>query len=94
MPTAWHSRAPGRKIVKIQTDPLPKDEGWRPAEPFIRAARGFPGIYWGYRRVYLTNTDPSISTQIMKCLAHYNQVVKDATFFGGEKVNFVTGELE
>jgi hypothetical protein len=66
----------------------------RPDKPFIAPQRGYPGVSFGYFRFYVTNSEPSIKTQLSRCLRHYNTAVKGRAFLGGEPVNFVTGDLE
>lgn len=72
-----------------------KDPEWRhDGKAFITPQPGYPGISFGYFRFYVTNTKPSMKTQLSKCLRHYNTAVKGRAFVGGEPVNFLTGELE
>lgn len=71
-----------------------RDAKWRPERPFIAPQPGYPGVSFGYRRFYVTNSTPSIKRQLERCLGHYNKNVKGQAFVGGEPVNFVTGELE
>lgn len=71
------------------------DPDWRHDEkPFIAPQTQFPGISFGYRRFYVTNSEPSIQTQLGRCFRHYNSRVKGQTFWGGPPANFVTGSLE
>ena len=71
------------------------DPKWRhDNQPFIAPQPSYPGIAFGYRRFYVTNSDPSIYRQLSRCLRHYHSEVKGAAFLGGPPVNFVTGELE
>ncbi|MCH8801188.1 MAG: hypothetical protein IH963_09795 [Chloroflexi bacterium] len=63
-------------------------------ELFIEPQRGYSGISWGYRRFYVTNSKPSIETQLRKCLRHFNARVKHTMFASGPPLNFVTGEIE
>lgn len=80
---------PTVKLASGITDPE-----WAPERRFIAPAQGFPGISFGYFRYYVTNSEPSIHTQLGKCLRHYNKMVKGRPFLGGEPVNFVTGIIE
>ncbi len=41
----------------------------------------------------LARAEPTILTQLQRCLRHYNRHVKDAAFWGGPPVNFVTGKV-
>jgi hypothetical protein len=62
------------------------DPEWRHDEkPFIAPQARYPGISFGYRRFYVTNSQPSIRRQLSKCLRHYHSEVKD----GGDSANFV-----
>ncbi len=71
------------------------DPAWRNDEkPFIAPQTQFPGISFGYRRFYVTNSEPSIQTQLSRCFRHYNSRVKGQPFLAGPPVNFVTGSLE
>ncbi|MCH7621470.1 MAG: hypothetical protein IH870_06195 [Chloroflexi bacterium] len=71
------------------------DPDWRHDEkPFIAPQTQFPGICFGYRRFYVTNSEPSIQTQLSRCFRHYNSRVKGQTFWGGPPANLVTGSLE
>jgi hypothetical protein len=66
------------------------DPEWRHDEkPFIAPQARYPGIIFGYRRFYVTNLEPSIRSQLSKCLRHYHSEVKDMNFYGGDSVNFV-----
>lgn len=71
-----------------------QDTKWQPEKPFIALQPSYPGVSFGYFRFYVTNSQPSIKRQLQRCLGHYNKNVKGHVFFGGEPVNFVTGELE
>lgn len=70
------------------------DPQWCPDKRFIARQPLFPGVSFGYFRFYVTNSEPSIKTQLSRCLRHYNTAVKGRAFLGGEPINFVTGELE
>lgn len=71
------------------------DPKWRNnKEPFVAPQARYPGVCFGYRRFYVTNSEPTIQTQLSRCFRHYNNEVKGAMFLSGESVNFVTGELE
>ncbi len=74
-----------RKASRIE------DPNLRPDRPFIRSQEDFPGISFGYRRIYVTNSKPAILTQLRRCLQHYHIHVKGMTFLSGPPVNFVTG---
>jgi len=63
-------------------------------KPLISPQPKYPGVSFGYFRFYVTNSEPSIQTQLSKCLRHYHASVKGHMFVGGEPVNFVTGEFE
>jgi hypothetical protein len=58
-------------------------------KPFITPQARYPGISFGYRRFYVTNSEPSIRSQLSKCLRHYHSAVKGMNFYGGDSVNFV-----
>jgi hypothetical protein len=70
-----------------------KDETWCPDEPFVRPQAGYPGISWGCKRIYVTNSKPTILTQLRRCLQHYHARVKGASFFGGPPINWITGQV-
>ncbi len=68
------------------------EESWRSVTPWIRLRAEYPGVSFGYRRFYVTNSHPSILTQLRRCLQHYYARVKGAMFLGGPgDVNFITG---
>ena len=69
------------------------DRSWRPDKPFIRPQPGYPGVSFGQRRFYVTNSSPSMLTQIRRCIRHYHSHVKGASFLAGPPMNFVTGEV-
>jgi hypothetical protein len=66
------------------------DESWRPDRNFVRPVEGYPGVNHGYFRIYLTHSDPSIVTQLRRCLLHYHARVKGHSMWGGPPVDFVT----
>jgi hypothetical protein len=43
---------------------------WQPERPFVRPQAGYPGVSYGYRRIYVTNSQPSILKQLRLCLRH------------------------
>jgi hypothetical protein len=66
------------------------DLEWRHDEkPFIAPQARYAGISFGYRRFYVTNSEPSIRGQLSKCLRHYHSEVKDRDLYGGDSANFV-----
>ena len=70
------------------------DPKWRHDDkPFIDLQTNFSGVWFGFFRFYLTNSDPSIRTQISRCLRHYHTEVKGRPFLQGLPINFVTGEV-
>lgn len=68
------------------------EESWRSGRAWIRPQAEYPGVGFGYRRFYVTNSDPTILKQLQRCLQHYYARVKGAMFLGGPgEINFVTG---
>jgi hypothetical protein len=63
------------------------------SQPTFNAQRDFPGVVFGWRRVYVTGSHPSIITQLRRALQHYHARVKGHAFWGGPTVNFVTGKV-
>ncbi len=59
----------------------------------IRAQADYPGLSFGYRRVYVTNSEPSILTQLRRCLQHYHVHVKGVPLSPGPPINFVSGPV-
>jgi hypothetical protein len=68
-------------------------DDWQPDRPFIRPQKDYPGISFGFQRIYVTGAKPSIVTQLRRCLQHYHAHVKGAAFLPGPSMNFVTGEV-
>jgi hypothetical protein len=64
-----------------------------PDRPFIRPqGEVFPGVSFGYFRYYVTNSRPSMLTQLQRCLRHYHargQVLAP----GRPVVDFVADEV-
>ena len=78
------------KSFKIVT----KDPEWRHDDkPFIAAQSKYPGISFGYQRFYIINNEPSVRTQLSRCLRHYHSEVKGRALWGGLSVDFVTGSV-
>jgi hypothetical protein len=69
------------------------DPAWQPERPSIQPLPDFPGVSFGHRRIYITNSQPSILTQLRRCVRHHHAHIKGTTFLGGPKVNYVTGEV-
>jgi hypothetical protein len=63
------------------------------SKPTFRAQADFPGLSFGWKRVYITGSQPRIITQLRRTLQHYHAHVKGHSFWGGPSVNFVTGEV-
>ena len=59
----------------------------------IYPRKGFTGVNFGWFRTYVTNSHPSILTQLRRCLQHYHARVRGRSFWGGKPVNFVTSEV-
>jgi hypothetical protein len=68
-------------------------EDWQPERPFIRPQLEYPGVAFGFSRIYVTNSKPSMLTQLRRCLQHYHARVKGTMFFSGPPINFVTGKV-
>jgi len=62
-----------------------KDDEWAPEKPFIDTLTGneYSGIHFGMRRIFITASKPSITTQITKCLRYYSTFVRHAAFLSG-----------
>lgn len=85
------------RFFEIMTIAIGKAYGWaeesaRSIPPWIRPQAEYPGVSFGYRRFYVTNSHPSILRQLQRCLQHYYARIKGAAIVGvpGE-VNFITG---
>jgi hypothetical protein len=71
-------------IIHKAVDSL--DPEWRA----ITAQPEFPGILWGHQRIYVTNSEPSIITQLRRCLQHYYVYVRGTAFFDGDmRLNYL-----
>jgi len=67
------------------------EASWRSVRPWIQPQAEYPGVSFGYRRFYVTNSHPSILTQLRRCLQHYHTRVKGTMFLGGPgEINFIT----
>lgn len=49
----------------------------------------YPGVSFGFRRIYVANARPSILTQLRRCLQHYYAQVKGAAFYSDQTANFL-----
>jgi hypothetical protein len=71
------------------------DESWPPDGQFVKPQLDFNGVSYGYRRLYITGSQPSIATQLGRCLRHYQMRVRGQAFWGSDaSINFVTGEVQ
>lgn len=89
------------KITDIMLPPIRVSSGisanWRPEKPLISAQSdlGFDSINYGFRRIYIVNSQPGILDQISRCLRHHeHSSIKDATLPSGPPINFITGEVK
>lgn len=78
-------------LIKRSSGILEPD--WQPAQPFIRPQAQFDGVGYGLRRNYFVNSRPKILTKIRRCLQHFHARVKETGFWGGPRINYVTGEI-
>lgn len=69
------------------------DQNWKPSKPFLREPSGFKGIYFGHRRIFVTNARPSVVSNLRLCLRFYSTWVKFQSFFGGPRFNYITEEI-
>jgi hypothetical protein len=86
------------RLFELMLPPMRESSGvgdptWRPDRPFVRPVPEYPGISYGYRRIYLSNSEPSIRTQMQRAVRHYHAVVKGASFWGGRPINWITGQV-
>ena len=65
------------------------DDNWKPSEPFFREPSGFKGIYFGHRRIFITNAKPSIVHNLRLCLRFYSMWVKFQSFFSLPRFDYV-----
>ena len=72
-----------------------RDEGWVPDHPFIAPIPGvaYAGLHFGLHRVFITGSEPSIATQLRKCLRYYSSWVSHLTFFSPVRTDYIRGEL-
>lgn len=49
-----------------------------PGSALITETDDFPGVYFGWFRTYVINSEPSILTRLRRCVRHYNRHVKGA----------------
>jgi hypothetical protein len=72
-----------------------RDEDWRPDRPFIAPIphRDYTGLYFGLHRVFVTGSEPSITTQLRKCLRYYSSWVRHLTFYSPVRTDYIRGVL-
>ena len=63
------------------------------SRPTFRPVPSHPGLIYGWRRIYIAGSQPSILTQLRRALQHYHASVKGVAVLGGPIVNFVSGEV-
>ena len=66
--------------------------GEQGVEPYIAPTSDYPGVSYGLARIYVTGTDPSVATQIRRCVQHYHVRVRGVFRWERPRVNFITGE--
>jgi hypothetical protein len=54
----------------------------------IEKLENYPGLFFGYRRVFITGSEPSIERQIRRCLQYYYAQVKGVAFWDGDDIDF------
>jgi len=85
------------RFFEVMAIAIGKAYGWaeesvKSTPPWIRPQEEYPGVSFGYRRFYVTNSHPSILKQLRRCLQHYYARVKGAAIVGVPgAVNFITG---
>lgn len=67
--------------------------GWKPDKPFFAEPARFGGVYFGCRRVLVTNAKPSVVHNLRVCLRFYWTWLKFQSFWGGPQYSFVTEEV-
>jgi hypothetical protein len=72
-----------------------RDEDWRPDHPFIAPIPhpDYAGLHFGLHRVFITGSEPSITTQLRKCLRYYSSWVTHLTFWSPVRTDYIRGEL-
>lgn len=72
------------KFIDDQLNPTAAIALAHPGYQAFHAIPDFPGVAWGLRRVYVTNTRPSVVTQLRGCLQLFYAHVRGMSFYGGE----------
>jgi hypothetical protein len=70
-----------------------RDQNWKSEKPFIAKVIGFHRMYFGLQRIFVTYSQPSIQHALQDCLRYYHTYVKFASFWGGPRMNYLTGEV-
>jgi hypothetical protein len=78
-------------LVKRLNDFVMPLVGAAASRPTFGTVTAHPGLFYGYRCVYISGSQPSIITQLRRALKHYYANVKDHSFWDGPGINFVTG---
>ncbi len=70
-------------------------DDWIPDKPFIRPLPDsvYSGIHFGRRRIFVTTSTPSITTQLRKCLRYYSTWVRHQSFWGEPPIDYIHGEV-
>jgi hypothetical protein len=59
-----------------------------PSHQPIRLQSDYPGVYFGFHRIYVTNSKPWILTQLRRCLQHYYAHVRGTARWSDTPANF------
>ena len=69
------------------------DANWKPREPFFVEPTRFTGIYFGCRRILVTNATPNVVHNLRLCLRFYWTWLKFQSFLGGPQYNYIREEV-
>jgi hypothetical protein len=87
---------PLKQLENILTVIMRKEKAepsWKPAKPFFIEPTRFAGVYFGWRRIFVTNAKPSVVHNLRLCLKLYWTWLKFQSFWGGPQYNYVTEEV-
>lgn len=80
-------------ILTVIKQKAMKKPNYKPEEPFFRESARFAGVYFGCRRIFVTNARPNVVHNLRLCLQFYWTWLKFQSFLGGPQYNYVTEEV-
>jgi len=87
---------PLEQLENIMTRIMQKERSqpsWKPEKPFFTEPARFTGVYFGCRRILVTNAKPNVVHNLRLCLRFYWTWLKFQSFLGGPQYNYITEEV-